>query len=81
MRSVGKNGYRSKNIWNRLIFKTESIEVEKDSCMKTYEDSFYVWEMDKIQDCILYWSIICCGYIRNWKCRLKFKSTFGILIR
>lgn len=41
MRSVGKNGYRSKNIWNRLIFKTESIEVEKDSCMKTYEDSFF----------------------------------------
>lgn len=40
MRSVGKNGYRSKNIWNRLIFKTESIEVEKDSCMKTYKDSF-----------------------------------------
>ena len=39
MRSVGKNGYRSKNIWNRLIFKTESIEVEKDSCMKTYKDS------------------------------------------
>lgn len=40
MRFVGKNGYRSKNIWNRLIFKTESIEVEKDSCMKTYKDSF-----------------------------------------
>jgi len=40
VRSVGKNGYRSKNIWNRLIFKTESIEVEKDSCMKTYKDSF-----------------------------------------
>lgn len=40
MRSVEKNGYRSKNIWNRLIFKTESIEVEKDSCMKTYKDSF-----------------------------------------
>ena len=42
MRSVGKNGYRSKNIWNRLIFKTESIEVEKDSCMKTYKDSFFM---------------------------------------
>ena len=40
MRSVGKNGYRSENIWNRLIFKTESIDVKKDSCMKTYEDSF-----------------------------------------
>ena len=40
MRSVGKNGYRSENIWNRLIFKTESIDVKKDSCMKTSEDSF-----------------------------------------
>lgn len=40
MRSVGKNGYRSENIWNRLIFKTESIDVKKDSCMKTYEDFF-----------------------------------------
>lgn len=40
MRSVGKNGYRSENIWNRLIFKTESIDVKKDSCMKTYKDSF-----------------------------------------
>ena len=40
MRSVGKNGYRSENIWNRLIFKTESIDVKKDSCMKKYEDSF-----------------------------------------
>lgn len=62
MRSVGKNGYRSENIWNRLIFKTESIDVKKDSCMKTYKDSFfYVGKMDKIQDCILYWSIICRG--------------------
>lgn len=42
MRSVGKNGYRSENIWNRLIFKTESIDVKKDSCMKTYEDSFFM---------------------------------------
>ena len=40
MRSVGKNGYRSENIWTRLIFKTESRDVKKDSCMKTYEDSF-----------------------------------------
>lgn len=44
MRSVGKNGYRSENIWNRLIFKTESIDVKKDSCMKTYEDSFLCLE-------------------------------------
>ena len=42
MRSVGKNGYRSKNIWNRLIFKTESIEVEKDSCMKTYTGLYII---------------------------------------
>lgn len=42
MRSVGKNGYRSENIWNRLIFKTESIDVKKDSCMKTYKDSFFM---------------------------------------
>lgn len=44
MRSVGKNGYRSENIWNRLIFKTESIDVKKDSCMKTYEDFFLCLE-------------------------------------